>query len=159
MSATVSATGRQRRPAACARVGARPATRSASGSHSGSSIQGSTLERLSASSGIQRSSASPGGAEQLAHRRLPDRAGAVERAGDALLGEVEQEVREIAGVDQLHREVRAARARARRRPAAIRRTHHGSRKTLSCGPTISPARTVARGGSTLARSAAALSGP
>ena len=47
-------------------------------------------------------------------------------------------------------------------PCAIRRTHHGSRKTPSCGPTISPARTTAtRPGSaaSAARSLARLSGP
>ena len=66
---------------------------------------------------------------------------------------------EVARVDDLHRPVGIARARARRRPRVIRRTHHGSRKTLSCGPTIRPARTTAPVRAARRRSAAALSGP
>ena len=47
-------------------------------------------------------------------------------------------------------------------PRPIRRTHHGSRKTLSCGPQSSPARSLAtRPGSaaSASRSLAALFGP
>ncbi len=43
--------------------------------------------------------------EQLAHRGLPDRRGAVEGAGDRALGQLEQEGGEVARVDDLQRAV------------------------------------------------------
>jgi hypothetical protein len=58
-------------------------------------------------------------------------------ARDAPLGEVEHPGGEVARVDDLQR---ARRVAGRRDVAAraIRRTHHGSRKTPSCGPDDQP---------------------